>query len=202
MERAGRDAAIAGEGAQAAGRRAWVWDWRWLAPAAAALVIAAVWIVQRPSNSNRESQSQTYVAMSRPSEPLTKEAPVPSRTPARGAPSAAAPNSEMAQNRALDKAQNAISREMNQPSANEKLNQVAPLDARRDADSNLSREIGRRATERFRGSAPLGRKPNPRHSRTLCKRPPLLQRRMRRPPPWQGTPVGLSRRKRMRVRRL
>ena len=77
MERAGRDAAIAGEGAQAAGRRAWVWDWRWLAPAAAALVIAAVWIVQRPSNSNRESQSQTYVAMSRPSEPPMKEAPVP-----------------------------------------------------------------------------------------------------------------------------
>ena len=30
-------------------------------------------------------------------------------------------------------------------------------------------------------NAPLGRKPNPRHSRTLCKRPPLLRRRLRRP---------------------
>lgn len=138
MERVGRDAAVGDEGARAAGRRAWVWDWRWLAPAAAALVIAAVWIVQRPSNSNRESQSQTLVAMSRPSEPPTKEAPVPSRTRALGAPSAAAPKPEMAQNRALNKTQNGISREMNQPSINEKLHQVAPLDARRDADSNLS----------------------------------------------------------------
>lgn len=137
MERAGADAAVGRESAQAAGRRAWVWDWRWLAPAAAALVIAAVWIVQRPSNSNRESQSRTLVAMSQPSEPPRKEAAAPSRTPPQGAPSAAAPSSEIAQNRALDKTQNAISREMNQPSTNEKLRQVAPLDARRDADSNL-----------------------------------------------------------------
>jgi hypothetical protein len=137
LERASRGAAAGGEGAQVAGRRAWVWDWRWLAPAAAALVIAAVWIVQRPSNSNRESQSQTYVAMSRPSEPPAKEAPTPSRTPVQGAPSAAAPKSEMAQNRALNKTQNAISREMVQPSTNEKPRQVTPLDARKDADSNL-----------------------------------------------------------------
>ncbi|HEY2845451.1 MAG TPA: YCF48-related protein [Bryobacteraceae bacterium] len=137
VERAGRDAAIAGKGAQGVGRRTWVWDWRWLAPAATALVIAAVWIVQHPSNSNRESQSQTYVAMSRPSEALTKEAPVPSRAPEQGAPSAAVPKSEVAQNRALNKTENAISREMNQPSTNDKLRQVTPLDARRDADSNL-----------------------------------------------------------------
>ena len=138
MERASRGAAVGGEGAPAAGRRAWIWDWRWLAPAAAALVIAAVWIVQRPSNSNRESQSQTYVAMSRPSEPPTKEAPAPSRTPPKGAPSAVAPKSEVAQNRAFNKTQNGISREMNQPSTDDKLNQVTPLNARRDADSNLS----------------------------------------------------------------
>ena len=138
MERASRDAAVGGEDARAAGRRAWVWDWRWLAPAAAALIIAAVWIVQRPSNSNRESQSQTLVAMSRPSEPPTKEAPAPSRTPPQGAPSVAAPKSEMEQNRALNKTQNAITREMNQPSTNEKLRQAVPSDARRDADSNLS----------------------------------------------------------------
>lgn len=137
MERAGRDAAVGREGAQAAGRRAWVWDWRWLAPVAAALVIAAVWVVQRPSNSNSKSQSPTLVAMSQPSEPPTKEAAAPSRMPAPGAPSAAAPSPERAQNRALNKTQNAISREMNQPSANEKLNQVTPLDTRRDADSNL-----------------------------------------------------------------
>jgi len=138
VERASRDAAITGEGAQAAGRRAWIWDWRWLAPAAAALVIAAVWIVQRPSNSNRESQSQTYVAMSRPSEPPAKQAPTPSRALGQGGRPAAVPKSETAQNRELNKTRNAISREMNQPSANEKLNQVEPLDARRDADSNLS----------------------------------------------------------------
>jgi photosynthesis system II assembly factor YCF48-like protein len=138
LERAGRDAAIGGESAQAAGRRrAWVWDWRWLAPAAAALVIAAVWIVQRPSNSNREPQSQTYVAMSRPSESPTKEAGAPSPTRPQSAPSAAAPKSEMAQNRPLNKTQNAISREMNQPSTNEKLRQVTPPDDRRDADLNL-----------------------------------------------------------------
>ena len=136
MERASRGAPIAGEAAQAAGRRAWVWDWRWLAPAAAVLVIAAVWIVQRPSNSNR--QSQTFIAMSRPSEPPTKEAPEPPRTPAQGAPSAVAPKSEIAENRALNKTQNTVSREMNLPSANEKLRQDTPLDARRDADSNLS----------------------------------------------------------------
>jgi hypothetical protein len=136
VERAGRDAAIAGKGAQGVGRRTWVWDWRWLAPAAAALVIAAVWIVQRPSNLNTESQSQTYVAMSRPSERPAKEAPAPSRTPP-GARSSAAPKSEMAQNRPLNKTQNAISREMNRPSTNDKLRQVTPLDARRDADSNL-----------------------------------------------------------------
>jgi hypothetical protein len=136
VERAGHDAAIAGKGAQGVGRRTWVWDWRWSAPAAAALVIAAVWIVQRPSNSNRESQSQTYVAMSRPSEP-TEKAPTPSRAPQQGAPSAAVPKSEMAQNRALNETQNAVSREMIQPSTNDKLHPVAPLDARRDADSNL-----------------------------------------------------------------
>jgi hypothetical protein len=65
------------------------------------------------------------------------ESPAPSRTPAQGAPSAAVPKSEMGQNRALNKTQNAISREMNQPSTNDKLHQVAPLDSRRDADSNL-----------------------------------------------------------------
>ena len=137
MERAGRDTATGRESARAAGRRAWIWDWRWLAPVAAVLIIATVWIVQRQSNSNRESQSQTLVAMSRPSEPPTKESPVPSRTPALGAPSAAVPKSEVGQNRPLNKTRNAISREMNQPSTNEKMRQVAPLDARRDADSNL-----------------------------------------------------------------
>ncbi|HEY6904044.1 MAG TPA: YCF48-related protein [Candidatus Acidoferrales bacterium] len=137
IERAGRDVAAGEERRQGAGSRAWIWDWRWLAPVAAALVIAAVWIVQRPSNSNRESQSQTLVAMSRPSEPPTKEAPTPSRTPAQGAPSAAAPKSEIAQSRALNKMQNSVSREMNQPSTNEKLRQVTPLDVRRDVDSTL-----------------------------------------------------------------
>jgi hypothetical protein len=43
----------------------------------------------------------------------------------------------MAQNRALNKTQNAISREMIQPSTNEKPRQLTTLDARRDADSNL-----------------------------------------------------------------
>lgn len=137
MERAGRDAAAGEEGARAVGRRTWIWDWRWLAPAAAVLVLATIWMARRPSNPKSESQSQTLVAMSRPSEPPTKEAPVPSRTPPQAAPSAAAPKSEMAQNRALNKTQNAISRGMNQPSTNEKLDQVAPLEARRDADSNL-----------------------------------------------------------------
>ncbi len=138
VERASRDAAVAGQGTQAAGRRAWVWDWRWLAPVAAALIVAAIWTVQRPSNSNRESQSQTYVAMSQPSESPTKEPVAPSTAPAQGAPSTAAPKSEMARNRALNKTQNSISREMNQPWVNEKLHQVTPLDAPRDADSNLS----------------------------------------------------------------
>lgn len=140
IERAGRAVAAGGEGAQATGRWMWAWDWRWLAPAAAALVVATVWIVQRPSNSNK-SQSQTLVAMSRPSEPPTKEAPVPSRTPPQAAPSAAAPKSEMAQNRALNKAQNAISR-LNQPMTTEKMRPVAPLEARRDADSNFRAKSG------------------------------------------------------------
>jgi hypothetical protein len=43
----------------------------------------------------------------------------------------------MAQNRALNKTQNAVSREMIQPSTNDKLHPVTPHDARRDADSNL-----------------------------------------------------------------
>lgn len=137
VERASRDAAVAGESTQAVGRRAWVWDWRWLAPVAAALIVAAIWIVLRPSNSNRESQ-QPLVAMSQPSEPPAKEAPAPSGTPAQGAPSAAVPKSELAQNRALDKKQNAISRETIQPSTNEELHPVRPPDARRDADSNLA----------------------------------------------------------------
>ncbi len=138
VERASRDAAVAGEGTQAAGRRAWVWDWRWLAPVAAALVIAAVWIVQRPSNPSIELRSQQpLVAMSQPSEPSVKELPAPPSTPARAAPPASATGPGMAQNRPLDKTQNAISREMIQPSTNEKLHQVAPLDARRDANSNL-----------------------------------------------------------------
>lgn len=134
VERASRGTAVAGEGTQAAGRRAWLWDWRWLAPVAAALIVAGIWIVQRPSNSNRESQP--LVAMSQPSEPPTKEAPAASRTPAQASPPATAPKSEMAQNRALNKTQNTISREMIQPSANEK-HQLTPLGARRDADSNL-----------------------------------------------------------------
>ncbi|HEY6443221.1 MAG TPA: YCF48-related protein [Candidatus Acidoferrales bacterium] len=138
VERASRDAAVAGDGAQPAGRRAWVWDWRWLAPVATALIVAAIWIVQRPSNSNRESQSQTLVAMSRPSESPAKESPAPSRTPAESAPSAASPKSEMAQNRALDKKQNAVSREVIQPSTNERLHPVRPFDARKDTDSNLA----------------------------------------------------------------
>ena len=81
LERASRDVAVAGDGTQAVGRRAWDWDWRWLAPTAAALIIAVVWIVQRPSNLNRGSQSQTLVAMSQPSEPPVKELPAPPRTP-------------------------------------------------------------------------------------------------------------------------
>ena len=138
VERASRDAAVAGDGTQAAGRRAWVWDWRWLAPTAAALIIAAVWVVQRPSNPSIELRSQQpLVAMSQPSEPPVKELPAPPRTPARAAPPASVTGPGMAQNRALDKTQNAISREMIQPSTNEKLHQVAPLDARRDANSNL-----------------------------------------------------------------
>jgi hypothetical protein len=136
MDRAGREAAVGGEGAQAAGRRPSLWDWRWLAPAAAALVLATIWIARRPSNPKSESQSQPLVAMSQPSEPAAKEIPAPSRTPARGAPPAAAPSSETAQNRALDKEQNALSRELDEPSANKKRPQVAPLDARRDTDSN------------------------------------------------------------------
>lgn len=132
VERASRGTAVAGEGTQAAGRRAWLWDWRWLAPVAAALIVAGIWIVQRPSN----RESQPLVAMSQPSEPPTKEAPAPSRTPAQASPPATAPKSEMAQNRALNKTQNTISREMIQPSANEK-HQLKPLGARRDADSNL-----------------------------------------------------------------
>jgi hypothetical protein len=135
VERASRGAAVAGEGTQTVGRRASVWDWRWLAPVAAALIVAAIWIVQRPSNSNRESQ--TLVAISQPSEPPTKEVPAPARTPAQSAPTAAAPKAEMAQNRALDKAQNALSREMAQSSTNENRGAVAPLDNRRDADANL-----------------------------------------------------------------
>lgn len=137
LERASRDVAVAGDGTQAVGRRAWDWDWRWLAPTAAALIIAVVWIVQRPSNLNRGSQSQTLVAMSQPSEPPVKELPAPPRTPRRDAPPASATGSGMAQNRALDKTQNAISREMIQPSTNERPHQVAPLDVRRDANSNL-----------------------------------------------------------------
>ncbi len=139
LDRASENAAIGRKSPHLAGCRSWVWDWRWLAPAAAALIVAAIWIAQRPLNPNHESQSQQpLVAMSEPSEPPTKEAPAPSRTPQQGAPSAAAPSSEIAQNRALNKTQNAISREMIQPSANEKLHHVTPLDARRDADSNLS----------------------------------------------------------------
>lgn len=146
VERASRGAAIAGEGTQAAGRRAWVWNWRWLAPVAAALIVVAIWIVQRPSNSNRESQ--TLVAMSQPSEPPTKEAPATSRTPAQGAPPAAASKSEMAQNRALDKPQNALSHEMAPPSTNEKLHPVTPFDARRDADADLqAKSAGARQTD-------------------------------------------------------
>jgi hypothetical protein len=44
----------------------------------------------------------------------------------------------MAQNRALDKAQNSLSREIAPFSANENRSAVAPLDNRRDAGSNLS----------------------------------------------------------------
>src|SRR6185437_5531783 len=129
MDRVGERAAVGG---RFAGRRAWLWDWRWLAPVAAALIIAAIWIAQRPLNPNRESQSrQPLVAMSQPSEPPMKE------SPARGAPRAAAPSSEVAQNRALDKAQNSLSREMAQPSTNEKRRGIAAFDARRDADANL-----------------------------------------------------------------
>ena len=136
VERASQDAAVAGQGTQAAGRRVSVWDWRWLAPVAAALIVAAIWIVQRPSNSNRESQPP--VGMSQPSEPpAAKQAPAPSRTPAQSAPSAAAPKSEMTQNRALDKAQNALSREMAEPSTNETRRGVATSNARRDVDTNL-----------------------------------------------------------------
>ena len=130
MDRVGERAAIGG---RFAGRRAWLWDWRWLAPVAAALIMAAIWIAQRPLNPNRESQSrQPLVAMSQPSEPPMKE------SPARGAPRAAAPSSEVAQNRALDKAQNSLSREMAQPSTNEKRRGIAAFDARRDADSNVA----------------------------------------------------------------
>jgi len=140
VERATGDAAVAGHGMQPTGRRAWVWDWRWLAPVAATLIVAAVWFVQRPSNSNRESQSQPLVAMSQPSEPPASEAPAPSRKPSQGAPSAAAPKSEMAQNRALNKTQNAISRETIQPSTNEDRSGVATFNARRNTNANLPAE--------------------------------------------------------------
>jgi hypothetical protein len=137
MERAGEHTATGEESRSAAGRRLWIWDWRWLAPAAAVLIFATIWIVRRPSNSNRESQ--TLVAMSRPAEPLTKEAPIPSRAPGQGgAPAAPAPKSEMAQNRALNKTQNAISRQTIQPSTNEKMHEATSRDARGDADSNLA----------------------------------------------------------------
>ncbi len=136
LERAGERPAIEGRLAR---RRAWLWNWRWLAPVAATLVVAAVWIAQRPLNPNRELQSQQpLVPMSQPSEPPTREAPKLSRAPSRGAPRAAAPSSEMAQNRALDKAQNSLSREIAPFSANENRSAVAPLDNRRDAGSNLS----------------------------------------------------------------
>ena len=135
MDRAGRDVATGQEGAQDALRR-WLWDWRWLAPAAAALIIAAIWIVQRPSNPQRESQ-QPLVAMSQPSEPPAKELPAPSAAAAPGAAPAAPAPSGMAQNRALDKTQKALSREMAQSAANENREAAVPLDARRDADSNL-----------------------------------------------------------------
>ena len=145
VERATQAAAVAGGGTQTAGRRASVLDWRWLAPVAAALIVAAIWIVQRPSNSSRESQP--LVAMSQPSEPPAREAPAPSRT-SQGAPSAAAPKSEMAQNRALNRTQNAISREMNRPSTDEKLDRITALDARRDAGANLqAKSAGARQTD-------------------------------------------------------
>ena len=66
----------------------------------------------------------------------------------------------MAQNRALNKTQNAISREMNQPSTNDKLRQVMPLDARRDADSNL-RANGRRRPQSDSEERAARKKPNP-----------------------------------------
>jgi hypothetical protein len=76
--------------------------------------------------------------MSQPSEPAAKEAPAPSRAPAHGPSSAAAPSPEMAQNRALDKAQNGMSRELAEPLTNKKHSQVAPLDDLRNADTNRS----------------------------------------------------------------
>ena len=131
LDRAGEHVTIGGEIPRLAERRLWLWDWRWLAPVAAVLVLATIWIARRPSNSNRESpnQSQTLVAMSQPSEPA-KEAPSPSR----GAPSAA-PSSEMAN--ALNKTQNAFSREQPERSTNKKRSGTATFDARRDADANL-----------------------------------------------------------------
>jgi hypothetical protein len=126
MEHAGKDAAIGQESPRAAGSRAWLWDWRWLAPAAAVLIIAAIWIVQRPSSPRSESQ-QPLVAMSQPQVPPMNELSRPSAVPA----------SRIAQNRALDKTQNGPSRELARPSVNEKRTDVAPLDIRRDADSNL-----------------------------------------------------------------
>jgi Putative zinc-finger len=47
---------------------AWLWNWRWLAPVAAALVIAAIWITQRPA-SKPASEQHPLVAMSQPQPP-------------------------------------------------------------------------------------------------------------------------------------
>ncbi len=135
LERAGRDAAAGDEDARAAGHRGWVWNWRWLAPAAAVLVLATIWIAQRPFAPKSESP-QPLVAMSQPSEQSTKELPAPPPKPAPGVPPAGSASSEMAQNRALDKTRTAPSRELAQPSANEAARAVSPQEARRDADSN------------------------------------------------------------------